>query len=68
MHVADHVTPEHRMTMAGDESDKRRFLRIRAVILAADGETAEALAVTLGCSRRVVRNWVAAYIHCAHPA
>jgi transposase len=61
MHVANHLAPDVLKTLAANEPAKRRFLRIRAVILASEGQTAEAIAEALGCSRRTVQNWIAAY-------
>jgi transposase len=61
MHVANHLVSEILKTLAANEPAKRRFLRIRAVILASEGRTAEAIAEALGCSRRAVQNWIAAY-------
>jgi transposase len=61
MHVADHQTLERLRALADAEPDKRRFLRIRAVILAAEGHTAPRIAAALGASRRAVQGWVARY-------
>lgn len=61
MHVADHLTTEQLRALAGAASDKRRFLRIRAIILALEGRTAPEVAAALGCSRRAAQEWVARY-------
>jgi transposase len=61
MHVADHLGPDELGALAADEPAKRPYLRIRAVILAVEGRTAVAISRALGCSRRAVQNWIAAY-------
>ena len=61
MHVAKHLNGDQVKALTAAEPLKRRFLRIRAVILAIDGQTAEAIATAVGCSRRSAQNWVAAY-------
>ena len=61
MHVADHLTTDRLVALADAASSKRRFLRIRAVILAAEGRTAPEVAAALGCSRRAAQAWVARY-------
>lgn len=63
MHVADHLTTDQLVAPAESASSKRRFLRIRAVILAAQGRTAPEVASALGCSRRAAQAWVARYNH-----
>ena len=61
MHVAKQLTIDQLITLAANEPAKRRFLRIRAVILAVQRQTAEEIAEALGCSRRSVQTWIAAY-------
>lgn len=61
MHVADHLTTEQLRALADASPGRRRFLRIRAVILAAEGRTAPEVAAALGCSRRAAQAWVARY-------
>ena len=61
MHVADHLTPDQLQDLAASEGGKRRFLRIRAVILALQGRTAVAVAAALGVSRRAVQGWIGRY-------
>ena len=61
MHVADHLTPDELRDRADAEPDKRLFLRLRAVYLAASGRTAPQIAEALGGSRRAVQRWVARY-------
>ena len=61
MQVADHLTNEQLSSLADAEPSRRRFLRIRAVILASGGRSAPEVAAALGCSRRAVQGWVARY-------
>jgi len=61
MHVADHLPLDRLRALADAAADKRRFLRIRAVILALEGRTAPEVAAALGCSRRAAQGWVARY-------
>lgn len=61
MHVADHLALDALLGLADAASDKRRFVRIRAVLLAAQGRTAPQIAQALGYSRRAVQGWVARY-------
>jgi transposase len=61
MHVADHLSLDELRGRADEESGKRRFVRIRSVILAAEGRTAPQIAQALGYSRRAVQAWVARY-------
>lgn len=61
MTVADHLTAEQLRALADAEPQKRRFLRIRSVILASEGRTAPEIADVLGYSRRAVQGWVERY-------
>ena len=61
MHVVDHLTLDQLRALADAASGRRRFLRIRAVILASEGRTAPEVAAALGCSRRAAQAWVARY-------
>ena len=61
MRVTAHLPLDELRVRADEESDKRRFVRIRAVILAAEGRTAPQIAAALGYSRRAVQDWVARY-------
>lgn len=61
MDVADHLTLEELNALAAKETHKRRFIRIRTVILAREGGTAVAIAAALGTSRRAVQRAVARY-------
>ena len=61
MHVADHLTLDELRERADAEKDKRLFLRLRAVYLAAAGKSAPEVAEALGPSRRAVQRWIARY-------
>ena len=61
MHVADHLTIDQLRALSDAAPGRRRFLRIRAVLLAAEGRTAPEVAAALGCSRRAAQAWVARY-------
>jgi transposase len=61
MHVADRLPLDELRALAGAATEKRRFLRLRAVILASEGRTAPEVAAALGCSRRAAQGWVARY-------
>ena len=61
MHVADHQSLEQLQAHADRETDKNRFLRLRAVILALGGRSAPQIAEALGAGRRTVQQWVACY-------
>jgi transposase len=61
MYVADHLTLDELRDRADAEKDKRLFLRLRAVYLAATGLTAPEVAAALGPSRRAVQRWIARY-------
>lgn len=43
-------------------SDKRLFIRVKAVVLVAEGMSAAAVAGLLGAARKSVYNWVGAYL------
>jgi transposase len=61
MHVQDRDSMERLQEMAKPFRDTRTWPRLRAVILAKQGDTAREIARALGCSRRAVQAWVAAY-------
>jgi transposase len=61
MHVEDHGSPERLHEAARRCRKTRTWPRVQAVILAQQGDTAEAIARALGVSRRAVQGWVAAY-------
>ena len=61
MHVHDHLPLEDLQRLAEAIPGKRLWKRYQAVILAARGQTALAIAGALGCSLRAVQNWVALY-------
>jgi hypothetical protein len=52
MYAADHLIADQLRALAEAEPATRRFLRIRAVLLAVRGRSAIRIADTLGCSRR----------------
>jgi transposase len=61
MEVANRLSLDELKALAAKESDKRAFVRLRVVVLAREGGTAEAIAGALGISRRAVQRWVARY-------
>jgi transposase len=61
MHVQDRDSMERLQEMAKPFRNTRTWPRLRAVILAKQGDTAREIARALGCSRRAVQAWVAAY-------
>jgi transposase len=61
MHVAGHLTLDEIRDRADAEADRRTFVRLRAVFLAASGRTAPQIAEALGSSRRAVQPWIARY-------
>jgi transposase len=61
MHVTDHLTLDRLRERAAAQADKRLFVRLRAVLLAAEGRTALEIVAALGGSRRAVQRWVARY-------
>lgn len=61
MHVEPHHTPEELQALAAEQPRVTRWRRLRAVILASQGRTAEAVADALGCTTRAVQKWVARY-------
>ena len=61
MHVEARDSMECLQEMAKQYRHTRTWPRLRAVILAKQGDTARAIARALGFSRRAVQAWVAAY-------
>ena len=61
MHVAEHLPLDELRARADAERNKRLFLRLRALYLAATGLTAPEVTAALGPSRRAVQRWVARY-------
>jgi transposase len=61
VHVADHLTLDQLRVRADAEPDRRIFLRLRVVLLAAQGRTAPEIVAALGSSRRAIQRWVARY-------
>jgi transposase len=61
MHVEDHVPLDRLQEAARRYRNTRTWPRVRAVILARQGDTAPEIARALGFSRRAIQAWVAAY-------
>jgi transposase len=59
--VADHHTLDQLQILADAIPRKRTWKRVQAVLLAKQGWTAAHIALSLGCSLRAVKNWVAQY-------
>ncbi len=58
MHVESHHSLEELKRLERGERDARRARRLRIVILAIEGFTAPAVAMSVGLSRRVCQSWV----------
>ena len=58
MEIRDHKTLEALIDLEKNERQARRAKRLRIIILAIQGFTAPAIALTLGLSRRAVQEWV----------
>ena len=61
MHVEDHLPLDRLQEAARRYRNTRTWPRVRAVILARQGDTAPEIARALGFSRRAIQAWVAAY-------
>jgi transposase len=61
MHVDDHGPLDRLQEAARRYRNTRTWPRVRAVILARQGDTAPEIARALGFSRRAIQAWVAAY-------
>ena len=61
MFVENHQTLEELQRLTKALTPKRIWVRHQAVVLAKQGQSAEAIAQALGCSRRAVQTWVARY-------
>lgn len=61
MEVCDRHALAELKRLEREERDARRAKRLRIVILAAEGYTAPAIAMSLGLSRRVCQQWVYRY-------
>ena len=61
MHVEDHDPLDRLQEAARRYRNTRTWPRVRAVILARQGDTAPQIARALGVSRRAIQAWVAAY-------
>jgi transposase len=58
MEIRDHLTLEALLRLEKKEPQARRAKRLRIIILAIQGFTAPAIALSLGLSRRAVQEWV----------
>ena len=61
MQVEAHVSLEELKRIERQEKDAGRSKRLRIVILAIEGWTAPALAMSVGLSRRICQRWVYRY-------
>src|SRR3954471_20569550 len=61
MHVEDHDPLDRLQEAARGHRNTRTWPRVRAIILAKQGDTAAQIARAPGASRRAVQAWVAAY-------
>jgi transposase len=61
MEVADRLSIDELKSLTARVSEKSLFIRLHAVLLARQGETAVMIAHALGISRRAVQRWVARY-------
>ena len=61
MHVESHVSLEELKRLERAERDARLARRLRIVILAIEGWTAPAVAMSVGLSRRVCQRWLQRY-------
>src|SRR5512135_3032266 len=61
MHVEDRDSLERLQEVARQRRNSRAWTRAQAIVLAKQGDTAVRIARSLGCSRRSVQTWVAAY-------
>src|SRR5512144_1167509 len=61
MHIEDHDPLDRLQEAARGHRNTRTWPRVRAIILAKQGDTAAQIARALGVSRRAVQAWVAAY-------
>lgn len=59
MHVQAHHSIEQLRQLAKAQKQARMRIRLQAVVLARQGETASRIAGTLGAARRAVQEWVA---------
>jgi transposase len=59
--VADHHSLDQLQVLADALAQKRSWKRLQAVLLAKQGWTAAHIAMSLSCSLRAVKNWVARY-------
>jgi transposase len=61
MYVEDRDSLERLQEVARQRRNSRAWTRAQAIVLAKQGDTAVRIAHGLGCSRRAVQTWVAAY-------
>src|SRR4051812_33667067 len=61
MYVEDRDSLERLQEMARQRRNAPAWTRVQAIVLAKQGDTAVRIARCLGCSRRSVQTWVAAY-------
>src|SRR3954453_12926476 len=61
MYVEDRDSLERLQEVARQRRKSRAWARTQAIVLAKQGDTAVRIARCLGCSRRAVQTWVAAY-------
>lgn len=61
MHVASHLPLEELKRLERQEREAARAKRLRIVILAVEGWTAPAIAMSVGLTRRICQRWVRRY-------
>jgi transposase len=61
MYVQDRDPLERLHEVAKQRRNTRAWTRVQAIVLAKQGDSAVRIAHSLGCSRRAVQTWVAAY-------
>src|SRR3954466_11502750 len=61
MHIEDHDALDRLQEASRRYRNTRTWPRVPAVILAKQGDTAPQIARALGCTRRAVQAWIAAY-------
>lgn len=61
MHIEPHHTVEELAILTAEQHRVAHWRRLRAVTLAQEGRTAEAISDALACTPRAVQKWVARY-------
>src|SRR4051812_35838356 len=61
MHIEPHHCAEELQRLAARQTTPRLWRRFRAIILAAAGQSAAAIAAALGCTPRSVQKWARRY-------